>query len=514
MRCSIGRVSILSAMLTASISMAPAARANGRFPRAQHVAESASDPNHLVIAATFGLLITSDRGKSWYHVCEKGFSFQDNYGGDPLLALTADESMLVGVQSSLNVSHDHGCQWAASLPAMAQQTIADFTVAKTNANTVLVIVTARGDGGAVNLVHESLDGGKTYKVVGTPLPAQDVYTIDVDPQDPTHLYATGLFKGNGVFLYSSDHAMTWVSSPIPNTSLDEVPYIAAIHPQDPKKIFVRTDAWPLVDGINTGNDALLYSADGGKTWTEIIRKSAKLLGFALSPDGSTVLAGYGDPIESAQLVDPAVLGIYKSPTSSFMFDRIVDYSITCLAWTKTGAYACASGEDSGYDLAFSQDASFKPGGCGLVPLLHRQEVKGSPPACSGSAVNMCDWSMACQVLDACDGGAPAAAAGAACTAGGAGAPGAGGSPGGDASVKGAGGSGDLGTGGGPGQPYNGGYAPSPPRADPNACGCRIDATSKSASGEVGAFVLALVSCSRFGSSRKRRRRTKVVPDHR
>ena len=380
--------------------------------------ESASDPNRLMIAATFGLLTTADRGKSWYHICERAFSFQDNYGGDPLLALTADESMLVSVESSLNVSHDHGCQWAASLPA-PKQTISDFTVAKSNANTVVAVVTTYGDASTVRttLVNESLDGGKTWHAVGTAIPAQVLYSVDVDPQDPTHIYATGLSKGAGVFLYSSDHAMNWVSTVIPNTNLDEVPYIAAIHPTDPKKIFVRTDAWPLIDGINTGDDALLYSDDGGKTWTEEIRKAAKLLGFALSPDGSTVLAGYGDPIESAQAVDPAVLGIYKSPTASFKFDRLVDYSVTCLAWTKTGAYVCAS-QDAGFDLAFSQDATFKEGGCGLVPLLRRQEIKGPPPACAGSATNMCDWSMSCQVLDACDGGAPVASPmGASCVVG-------------------------------------------------------------------------------------------------
>src|SRR5450432_1612419 len=231
-------MSVVGAALAAALMASPA-RANGRFPRAQHLVESPSDPNRLAIAATFGLLTTSDRGKSWYHVCERAFSFQDNYGGDPLLALTADESMLVGVESSLNVSHDHGCAWAPSLQT-TKQTIADFTVARSNADTIVAVVTSYPDGGTTSVVNESLDGGKTWKTVGTPLPAELVYSVDVDPKDPTHIYATGLHKGAGVFLYSSDHAMNWASTPIPNTNLDEVPYIAAIHPQDPKKIFVRT----------------------------------------------------------------------------------------------------------------------------------------------------------------------------------------------------------------------------------------------------------------------------------
>jgi hypothetical protein len=513
MRRSTFRIPVVGAALAVALSALPA-RANGRFPRAQHLIESPSDPNRLVIAATFGLLTTSDRGKNWYHICERAFSFQDNYGGDPLLALTADESMLVGVESSLNVSHDHGCQWAPSLQA-AMQTIGDFTIAKSNADTVVAVVTSYTDGGTITVVNESLDGGKTYKTVGTPLPAQFVYSVDVDPKDPTHIYATALSKqGTGVFLFSSDHAMNWASSAIPNTNLDEIPYIAAIHPQDPKKIFVRTDAWTDRLVIDTANDALLYSDDGGKVWTELIRKGAKLLGFALSPDGSSVLAGYGDPIESAEVVDTAAMGIYKSATDSFMWTRLVDYSVTCLAWTKTGAYVCAS-QDAGFDLAFSQDASFKPGGCGLVPLLRRQEIKGSPPACAGAAVNMCDWTMACQVLDACDGGAspPRADDAASCVVGAGGSPGAGGAPGADASANGGGSA--MTTGGPAGAATTGGNEV-PKDRDSTGCSCRVPGSSSFSGRRAawGALLLALVSCSRFGSFRTRRRRTRVAPGRR
>ena len=56
--------------------------------------------------------------------------------------------------------------------------------------------------------------------------------------------------------------------------------------------------WDEVQAVLTQNRLLLYSADGGETWTELLHAGAgepttagaKLLGFALSPDGSTVLA--------------------------------------------------------------------------------------------------------------------------------------------------------------------------------------------------------------------------------
>jgi hypothetical protein len=494
------------------------ARGNGRFPRAEHLVESPSDPNRLMIAATFGLLTTSDRGKNWYHVCERAFSFQDSYNGDPLLALTSDGSMLVGVESSLNVSHDQGCSWQTSIAAMqgaVKETIDDFTIAKSNANLVVAVVTSHlADGGLSHAIIESTDGGKNYQSVGTPLPAQFIYSIDVDPTDPTHVYATGLsYAGSGVFFASTDHAMTWTSSPIPNTTLDEIPYIAAIHPTDGKKIFVRTDAWTNREVIDTANDALLYSGDGGQSWKEVLRKGAKLLGFALSPDGSTALAGYGDPVESAEVVDDAVMGIYKSATDTFSWNRLVDYSVTCLAWTKTGAYVCAS-QDSGFDLAFSQDATFQGSGCGLVPLLRRQEIKGSPPACNGGAVSMCDWSMSCQLLDACDGGAATATPASACSVGA-------GSDGGrlptvDASVS--SGAGGAGPGGGADAGINGaaGSTTADAPRDRDSTGCSVARASGNGSRASLASLLvgAMLSCSRCGSFRKRRRRTRADPDRR
>ena len=72
-------------------------------------------------------------------------------------------------------------------------------MAKSNANTVVAVVTTYGDAGTVRttLVNESLDGGKTWHTVGTAIPAQVLYSVDVDPQDPTHIYATGTFERRG-----------------------------------------------------------------------------------------------------------------------------------------------------------------------------------------------------------------------------------------------------------------------------------------------------------------------------
>src|SRR3954467_7398161 len=82
---------------------ASSARANGRFPESLRLLESARDPNHLVVGGTFGLLITEDRGKNWYHVCEKAFALGLREG-DPLLEMMSDGTLLAGITTSANIS--------------------------------------------------------------------------------------------------------------------------------------------------------------------------------------------------------------------------------------------------------------------------------------------------------------------------------------------------------------------------------------------------------------------------
>jgi hypothetical protein len=239
--------------------------------------------------------------------------------------------------------------------------------------------------------------------VGTPIPIDIGYTIDVDPGDPTHVFVTGLAANQGQLVVSTDGAATWTSRSIPNTDESRPPYLAALHPVDPNRIFVRTDAW-LSDGTDlVASDSLLYSSDGGTTWTEVLHAQAKLLGFALSPDGSTVLVGYGDPQESASEVAQGPFGVYKANTDQFAFEQIFADPVACLAWTKSGVYVCGSQSVDGFELAFSPDANFTlDSGC-LTPLLRLDQVRG-PLACAASTIgSVCAdaWPVACVTFGSC-----------------------------------------------------------------------------------------------------------------
>ena len=400
--------------------------------------EDASDLNKLTIAATYGLLVTEDRGQHWYHVCDAAFSFQVLLI-DPVVAQVADGSLLVGSWTNIALSRDRACDWAKvySPPigeAASYASVDDFSVFAHSRNQIVASVTTfQKMGPNVVQLHESTDGGMTWRPIGAPLPVARVYTVDIDPTNPNHIYATGFgdFADENapeLFLSSPDRGVTWVVNSIPGTSTYASPWIAGIHPRDGNKIFVRTDTWKRKQGEpDQAGDALLYSEDGGTTWVTLLRPAgtdhgvagAKLLGFALAPDGSTVLAGYGDPVDASRIVDPdhSWRGIYKSSSDGrYSFGHgapddpvsIFKGSVSCLSWTANGIYACVTPTAAPQNLTFTIDADFSPSS--LTTLMKMNEVLGPRPCCRGRAASACNWSVDCQVLGVCDDAGPPEAA--------------------------------------------------------------------------------------------------------
>jgi hypothetical protein len=538
------KMSFCLAALLAASSFASVASANGRFPRAQRLIEDPSDSNKLYLAATYGLMLTNDRGKNWYHVCETAFSFQMGYTGDPVVSLTGNGWLLAGSQASLNLSTDQGCDWKQTLMGPASPKVAyfDFTVAPSAGHPIIAVSSTYAMSGPVNQLQESTDNGMTWKAVGVKLPVAVVNTVDVDPTDPTHIYATGLTTTDdspdtGRFLVSIDHGMTWKTTTIPNTFAWANPFICGVHPTDPKKIFVRTDGWKDRLNVQTADDALLYSSDGGQTWTEILHPGgpaddspgAKLFGFAMSPDGSTVLAGYGDPVDGSRLVESTWFGVYKSSSDgkySFGADTAKPVammpveSVSCITWTKNGVYVCMAPQGEPSFLSFAKDATFKVRG-DMTTLMKLNETRGVPPNCSGRAASTCNWALDCMTLNACGAGGATTGTGAGGASTGTGAGGASTGTGAGGATTGSGGSGTgpstgggvagATTGGGAGgatgttvTTTGGGGATGADVTDkPKACNCH--APGSTASG--GAQAMAWLAGALFLAQRRRTHRS-------
>ncbi len=475
------------------VALTPTAQANGRFPQAQQLVVHPTDPQRIVLRATFGIVLSDDGGQTWRVACERAVG----YGGteDPAIGITSSGRLLAGIFAGLATTPDFGCSWSFAHgdrdSGLSERFVVDVSVRKDDPSVAVAMVSMGMGGGAfLNQNYESNDAGETWVQLGTDIdPTFLGLTIDYAPSDATRMYMSGLVDvKDGVLLRSRDGGKAWETLPIPGTGVKNTPFIAAVHPTNPDILYVRTSANDAGDGGNFANDALLYSDDAGDTWTETLRAPAKLLGFALSPDGGEVLVGFGDPRDGTK-VDASVLGLRKSATDSFSFETIFPGAISCITWTADGLYVCAAQFVHGFEVGFAPAPSFTladtdwvmgkvpvGGKSALEPRLVLSKVAGMVQCGAGSEGARCeqDWPDLCVLLGKCEYGSDGGAL-----------DGGGGGTGGTSS----------GSGGGPGSDGEGG------------CGCRFPGGGQ---GPWQALALSALALAAMAGRRARRTATRAA----
>lgn len=406
----------LIAMVVATWNVS--ASANGRFPRAMRLVESPTDPDLLAVYGTYGLLVSRDSGEHWYHVCEAATG---PFNGEAAMleALSAGR-WLLGTDEDLKRSEDQSCSWIPALTPGGTRLLDDVTRSAAGGELYALLNNLDSDAGLYVTVLRSDDEAASFLPFAelSQTAIERAFTIDVAPSDPDRLYVSGVnTEGVGVIVRLTDQGQTSQAFELPLGSAAAAPYIAAVHPSDPDTLFVRTDELTLLDNSTTANDRLLVSRDGGETWVPIIQRHAKLLGFALSPDGSTVLAGYGDPVLFSFYVDPNDVGVYRFELNALQeagdagasFEKLLDRSTTCLRWTPNRLYACLTQQQAGFEIGTApSEAGSRATTLELTPLLDLSTVR--PLQCEeDSAVALClddiiyGWPVACAKLGApCD----------------------------------------------------------------------------------------------------------------
>jgi photosystem II stability/assembly factor-like uncharacterized protein len=343
----------LSALLAgAALSFAAPAAANGRYPAAGLIALDPSDPQHIVVRVTYGMISTSDGGETWKWLCEQAVGFSDNE--DPMVAITQNGTLLAGVFKGLSVSTDRGCDWSLVGGDLTDRYVVDLSTEKgAPQNAVAIASNGVGGGKFLTQVFETSDDGATWAQAGVNLPEDFLgLSIDAAPSEPQRLYVTGRYGSpdyTGVVERSFDRGQTWERFDITGSDDKHPPYLAAIDPVDPDVLYVRLDAAEA--------DSLVVSQDGGATWTTIFQETGGLLGFALSPDGSKVAVG-GD-----------LDGLWIAPTDTFAFTKVADLRVKCLLWTPDRLFACADEFKDGFHVGVSNNE-----GKTFAPFEHLQEV--------------------------------------------------------------------------------------------------------------------------------------------
>lgn len=400
-----------AAVFSASLLVSGSAQANGRFPASNQLLVDANDPNRLWLRATQGLLTSPDGGCTWQHICERAFGVEGEQ--DPPLSVTSTGNIIAAVFNGVYLSADVGCTWRRDEIPELNRFAVDVTVEKNDLSRALVLLSSgRDDGpGNLNQVWRSVDAGETWSKVGADLdPQLRLDTIDPAPSDPTQLFMTAQYQSEtgqedvGLLLHSQDGGVTWTERPIPGTNSDWVAFLSAVHPQDPQKLYVRVRG-PVAarDSGRYVENRLLYSADAGLTWTEILKRSADMLGFALSPDGSKVFVGLGDSraLGGLRPVNREELGIYRASTSDHQFTRVHEGHVGCLTWTAAGLYVCTSEFYQGFELGLSKDE-----GQTVDAVMHLAGIKEPLQCAAGTSVaNSCDersWNDVCAATNRCE----------------------------------------------------------------------------------------------------------------
>lgn len=288
--------------------VAAPAHANGRPPASVSVATRPGGRDVLV-ATTFGVLLSKDDGCSFQWMCEQSVG----YGGtfDPKYAIGPDGTIYATTFEGLRVSRDGGCTFATAtegVPANAPGALDGIWVDAIDLSPSGDVWLATAESGRYNDVYRSRDSGRTFQPMGLHSAAIWWKSVKIARKDPARIYVTGYqiagtAPGGGQvpptahLRRSDDGGASWRPMPLDGVALAATPviHVLAIDPADPDVLFLRSSA-----AVPPTGDKLYRSNDGGATFTEVLTLSGPVLDVAVHGERVLVAAGSGGAYESVR----------------------------------------------------------------------------------------------------------------------------------------------------------------------------------------------------------------------
>jgi hypothetical protein len=372
--------------------------ANGRFPQANQIVFSTTDPNLVIARTTYAILPSHDDGATWQFLCEDVVGLGMGTTADPEIGLTSGNALVASVSSppGLSVSTDTGCSWSCAAGTVANQNFADLVVRPNMQHSVLALsstsVTIEGGVGFRTQVFESSDDGANWNALGLeiPDPLFRAQTIDVATTDAQRIYVSGA-RGFGQNIsaavwVSRDGAQSWKETRLPPALFDPTKessiYIGAVDPMDADRLYIRSSALP-----SGGESRLSMSTTGGSSFMLLqsfdiglplnCASLGEFLGFALSPDGSKIYAGTAEQ------------GLWMAMRSDMTFHQMSKIGVGCLATRGNELWACSDAVSTKKELG----AQFVIGvsiddGATFVGKLKSVSCLQGPITCSGARMSL------------------------------------------------------------------------------------------------------------------------------
>lgn len=328
----IGRAAVSLSVAVCALLVPDLARANGAFPAVSQLVADPADADHLVLRTTFGLLVTRDRGATWDWLCEAGAGYQDV---EPPMAVLPGGVILLGLPDGVSRSNASGCSFerAKGIDAV----VYDLARVPSEPDGAVAI---SGSGTDAQL-WRSVDAGKSFAPVGDVVSDFMPTTVDVAASDSNAIYASGVSGTSGVLLRSSDGGESFTRFVVPGATATRRPFIAAVDPRAADTVYVRLDAQSA--------SPLEVTHDGGKSFVTPLTTTVPAAGFAISPDGSTVI------------VSNAYDGTFRAATDTLEFEKVACTGPTCLSFNEAGLFGCGDQFVHGFVVGRSDDlgASFQ-----------------------------------------------------------------------------------------------------------------------------------------------------------
>ncbi len=317
--------------------------ANGRYPAASQLVVDPTDPKHLIVSATFGLLDSRDEGRTFSWLCESAIGPAGEEGFDLVLAVTGSGNTVIGLFNGIATTRD-GCHFETPA-ALANHVVGDLTWRPGAPHQVVAFSVDLAGTGFASQIVRSDDDGTSWTPVGPPLPTNLLpMTIDVAPSEGSRIYVsarTDKAKNfNSVLLRSDDGGATFQTFDIPGTEQQRLAFIAAVHPTEPDRVYVRV----FDDDGERPITVILMTQDGGRTFKKIFTGTDQLFGFAISPDGTQM--AFGGPGD----------GLQVGAADGSNLARRSDVQPTSLTWTSQGLYAAADSKLAGFSIGRSLDS--------------------------------------------------------------------------------------------------------------------------------------------------------------
>jgi len=301
------------------------AQANGALPSVDQLLIDPAAPDHLYLRATFGLLRSFDHGQSWDWLCEAGMGYVDL---QPPMAVLPGGTVLLAIPEGVSRGEPSGCDFQRAEGIDAN--VVDLARSGAEPGAAVAVSIA----GTTSRLWRTVDDGRSFAPLGEPIEGLIAATIDVAPSNPDSVYLSGLAGTQGVLMRSKDGGRSFESFPVPNTTTSRRPYIAAVNPFDAETVYVR-----LV-GVEV---ALEVTRDGGRSFSTVLETKIAVQGFALSPDGKTLLASNGFD------------GTFRANTEDYAFEKIACSGRPCLNWSEGGLFGCGDDMLDGYIVGRSED---------------------------------------------------------------------------------------------------------------------------------------------------------------